>query len=83
MENYNFYYDTCAQSARMKKIRPEFQKLLKAYHHFQLITTSTCQTVNESVKEHFINICDEAEDIFLDELLKFINFSNENDTLTC
>ena len=77
MENHNFYYETSAQSVRMKKMRPEFQKLLKAYHHFQLITSSLCQTVNESTKEHFINICDEAEEIFFDELLKFTEFIND------
>ncbi len=70
----NFYYDVHAQSERMKKIRPEFQKLLNAYQHFQVITTTICNTVNESTKEHFINICEEAEEIFFDELSNFTDF---------
>jgi hypothetical protein len=69
----NFYYEKDAQSERMKKILPEFQKLYNAFNHFQRITTSLCVTINESTKEHFINICSEAEELFLDELLNFMN----------
>jgi hypothetical protein len=70
----NFYYEMHAQSERMKKIKPEFQKLYNAFNHFQRITTSLCATVNETTKEHFNNICEEAEEIFFDELINFSEF---------
>jgi len=70
----NFYYDIHAQSERMKKIKLEFIKLMNAYQQFQNITSSLCIAVNESTKEHFANICEEAEEVFFDELSNFANF---------